>query len=116
MADILLVEDDPDICESVRAVLEDEGHTVRTASNGREALEALRISIPGLVLVDLLMPVMDGIQLIEAMRASTLWADVPIIVLSASSTVSPPADITVLRKPIGIDALVAAVDKRISAQ
>jgi CheY-like chemotaxis protein len=115
VADILLVEDDPDICESVRAVLEDEGHIVRTANNGHEALAALGQRIPALVLVDLLMPVMDGIELIEAMREKALWAAIPVIILSASSTVSPPADIPVLRKPIGIDALVAAVAKHLGA-
>ncbi len=107
---ILVVDDDDGIRESLTVLLEDEGYGVRTASDGREALDVLAGgALPALALVDLRMPVMDGVELIEAMLRDPRYAAVPVIAFSAASTVAPPAGIPVLQKPIGIDGLLAAV-------
>jgi CheY-like chemotaxis protein len=107
---ILIVDDDDGIRESLTVLLQDEGYGVRTASDGREALDLLAVeALPALALVDLRMPVMDGVELIEAMLRDPRYAAVPVIAFSAASTVSPPAGIPVLQKPIGIEGLLAAI-------
>jgi len=82
-ARILLVDDDPDILESTQYLVEAEGYEVETARNGREALEKLTARKPDVILLDLMMPVMDGWQFVEELRKSPS-ASVPVIVLSAS--------------------------------
>ena len=83
--DILIVEDDVDASEIVRRLLELDGWSVKTASNGREALEVLRKHSPALIVVDLVMPVMDGFSLVEQLQASPELRDIPTLVVSAIS-------------------------------
>ena len=83
--DILIVEDDTDASEIVRRLLELDGWSVKTASNGREALEILRKDSPALIVVDLVMPVMDGFSLMEQLQASPELRDIPTLVVSAIS-------------------------------
>jgi CheY-like chemotaxis protein len=107
---ILVVDDDDGIRESLTVLLEDEGYRVRTAADGREALAMLDGgALPGLALIDLRMPVMDGVELIEAMLRDPRYAAVPVVAFSAASTVAPPTGIPVLQKPIGVEGLLAAV-------
>ena len=109
-AGILVVDDDDDIRDSLAWLLEDEGYRVDVAANGREALVLLaRIPRPCVALVDLRMPVMDGVELIERLRADPRYAALPIIVFSAASTVAPPAGVALLKKPIPTVELLAAL-------
>jgi CheY-like chemotaxis protein len=79
---ILIVEDEQDLAELAAMLLEAEGHEVRTAANGAEALELVEQQMPALILLDLKMPVMDGGQFVRALRAR--YDDVPpIVVVSA---------------------------------
>src|SRR5262245_60919098 len=72
---ILVVDDDPDIRDSLALLLDDAGYRVHTAGDGLQALALLeQIPRPALALVDLRMPVMDGVALIEAMRSDARWA------------------------------------------
>ncbi len=84
--------------------LEEEGCRVSTAQHGADALEKLEkladAERPSLMFVDLLMPVMDGVELIQRLRASPDYATIPVVVVSASSTVDPPAGTPILRKPV----------------
>jgi CheY-like chemotaxis protein len=82
-ARILLVDDDPDILESTQYLVEAEGYEVDTARNGREALDRLAQRRPDVILLDLMMPVMDGWQFVDELRKGAC-ASVPVIVLSAS--------------------------------
>jgi CheY-like chemotaxis protein len=111
-AHVLVVDDDRDIRESFRDLLEAEGYAVSTAANGREALDFLAAhERPGLMLVDLLMPVMDGVELIETLRGDPRsLSSVPVLVVSASSTVAPPPGTPALRKPVQLDELLARVE------
>lgn len=77
---ILVVDDEPDIVKLVRAYLEKAGFVVVTASNGPEALAVLRHEHPNLVILDLNLPGMDGLDVCRAMRRAS---DVPIIMLTA---------------------------------
>lgn len=111
---ILVVEDDADIRESVCDLLDEEGYSVVVARHGQDALNVLdRISpLPSLLLVDLLMPVMDGIEFLQRLQQDPRLAPIPVLVFSASSTVQPPPGIPVLRKPLSLDALLDAVKER----
>lgn len=80
---ILLVEDDAPTREMIQRVLEKESFTVRTAENGRLALDSIAQQIPALVLLDLMMPEMDGFEFLRELRTKEEWREVPVIVLTA---------------------------------
>ena len=83
MAIVLVVEDEYGIAKLLEDVLEDEGHRVLSATNGRQALERVAAERPDLVLTDYMMPVMDGAALIKALKADATLADIPIVVMSS---------------------------------
>jgi len=85
MPTILIVDDEPIIRQLFKTVLEHQGHTILTASNGREALEILREQVPDLVLLDLMMPQMDGISFLRHIRRHDDWAAIPVVIMSAVS-------------------------------
>ena len=107
---VLVVDDDPDILDALSEILEVEGYAVQRARNGREALERLEQGLPDLVLLDLMMPVMDGW---EFARSLSPHARPPIIVLSADRNVSSRAReigaLEWLAKPFELSELLAAV-------
>jgi signal transduction histidine kinase/CheY-like chemotaxis protein len=80
---ILLVEDDAMQRERVRGWLEGQKWAMREAANGREALARLREEKPDLILLDLMMPEMDGFQLVAALRQEPNWREIPVIVITA---------------------------------
>lgn len=82
MASILLADDDVDGCDVVARYLRQHGHRVTCAPNGREALGLLLTSQPDLLLLDLRMPEMDGIALLEVVRSYLRWHTLPVIVLT----------------------------------
>lgn len=88
---ILVVDDDPDILEALSEILEAEGYALRRARNGQEALERLVEPLPNLILLDLMMPVMDGWEFARRMRERPDANGVPIIVLSADRNVGGKA-------------------------
>ncbi|HVY47816.1 MAG TPA: response regulator [Minicystis sp.] len=110
-APVLVVDDDPAVCELVRAVLEDAGFDVYAAANGREALDVLqtRSPLPGLILLDLAMPVMTGEEMLRALRAVHALATIPVAVVTGSDAAKPPDATSLLRKPIDVDALLRVV-------
>jgi two-component system KDP operon response regulator KdpE len=77
---ILMVDDDPHVLRSLRAALESHGYRVRSAPNGAMALEACAAERPDVVLLDLALPGMDGIEVCRRLRN---WSRVPILVVSA---------------------------------
>jgi DNA-binding response OmpR family regulator len=108
---ILIVDDDADIAESVRDFLECEGYSVEVAANGRDAIALLeRIDEPpSLILVDLVMPIMDGSELLAELARRPSMSSIPVVVMSAASTVAPPPGIAMIQKPFGIRALYDVV-------
>jgi len=80
---VLLVEDDPAIREMMTHALEKTDWRVMEAANGREALLQLEQQKPRLILLDLMMPVMDGFDFLLELRAHEKWQDIPVIVLTA---------------------------------
>lgn len=80
---VLVVEDDPAVRKSFRIGLEREGWTVVEAENGREGLERMAEQTPSLILLDLMMPVMDGAEFIAALRNVDAWRNIPVVVVTA---------------------------------
>ena len=80
---VLVVDDDPVVRELLRRQLEAEGYRVSEAADGRAALARLREGVPSVILLDLMMPEMDGFELMEAMRREVGWASIPVVVLTA---------------------------------
>ena len=83
METILIVEDNPRMQETLSTVLRLKGFQTLTAYNGVEALEVLRLRTPDLMLLDLMMPVMGGLELLKVLRDSPQWRGLPVVVLSA---------------------------------
>ncbi len=88
--DILVVEDSPTQREQIRHLLEDHGFSVRTACDGKEALENMRKHQPALVISDIMMPEMDGYALCGEMKSDASLKDIPVILLTSLSS---PEDI-----------------------
>ena len=82
---LLLVEDDPDIQLVARAALTRAGFTVTTASNGAAAIEAIRRAVPDVILLDWMMPEMDGTEVCRRLKADPATARIPVIFLTARS-------------------------------
>jgi two-component system, NtrC family, nitrogen regulation response regulator NtrX len=80
---VLIVEDDPDILSSLAEVIREEGFDVETAANGYQALARLESNPPGLIFLDLMMPLMDGWKFMELARQRFPSLAVPIVLLSA---------------------------------
>ncbi len=83
MGHILIVDDDKDIQEILQFNIEKEGYTVDLASNGLEALEKMKVRTPDLVLLDVMMPMMDGIETCQAIKENAHYKDVIICFLTA---------------------------------
>ena len=81
--DVLIVEDEPYLCDLVADVLESDGHSTRKAANGLEALRLVQERPPELILLDLMMPVMDGWEFMAELRANEKWREIPVIIITA---------------------------------
>jgi len=80
---VLVVEDDEDQRQLLRTILGARGWSVREAANGRLALDAIRAELPDLILLDLMMPEMDGFELVAALQANAAWRAIPVVVVTA---------------------------------
>jgi CheY-like chemotaxis protein len=87
MARILVVEDQPENLELMAYLLRHFGHEVVTAADGRQGLEAARRELPDLMLIDIQMPVMDGLELLAAVRDDPRLAGVPAVGVTALAMV-----------------------------
>lgn len=110
---ILAVEDDAETAESVRSILEEDGHEVRIASDGRKALAELAGWRPDLIVLDLLMPALSGHALLRYLRQLPEYRQVPVLVMSGALASLQPLDgvSAVLRKPFDVGDLVALVTR-----
>src|SRR5690348_1973360 len=112
---ILVVDDEENIRHTLRGVLADEGYEVLEAPDGRRALELLAHTEPRLAIVDVWMPEVDGIELVERMRSEA--PGVPIIVISGHGTIETAVRVIrlgafdFLEKPFPLDALLHVVGR-----
>lgn len=115
MPRLLLIDDMASIRALLKVYLMEFGFTFAEAVNGREGLAAARASQPDLIIVDLQMPVMDGVEFLHALRQLPALASIPVIVLSADEkemqrlSSDPVPHTFVTRKPIEPSALKGVV-------
>jgi two-component system response regulator VicR len=79
----MVVDDEPDLLEVVRLILESDGYQVVTAGSGQEALDKMEKEKPDLVLLDIIMPKMDGWEVFSRIKADPKTTDIPVIMLTA---------------------------------
>jgi CheY-like chemotaxis protein len=113
---ILVVDDEYSITEVLEAALIDAGHEVISAMNGRQALERLQQRRPDLILLDLMMPIMDGAAMLDAMRKDPAGSDIPVVIMSSLPEAAIPGAVKApyrafLRKPFKLRALIDAVNR-----
>ena len=114
---VLIVEDDEGVCESLSAVLREEGYEVELAADGAEGLRRLqRLPLPTLILLDLMMPKVDGIGFRRAQLADPSLRDIPVILISARPDIAWQAEQLgaedYLRKPMSFEELLHVVQNR----
>jgi CheY-like chemotaxis protein len=117
---VLLVEDEPDTRDSLKALIESEGYVVATAIDGREAIEFMSDAPPpGLVVLDLLLPAMTGWEFLVEMRKVERLSQIPVIVISGvDDELMPhaPAISERIRKPIDFDRFFMLLEKYLPAR
>lgn len=109
---VLLVEDDLDIRDILQDVLEREGYDVVPASNGKQAIDFLTMNQPAradAVILDLMMPLVSGWEVLKHMRADPILAGIPVIVLSAVTSDKPNGAHKFISKPFTLDMIFAAL-------
>ena len=121
-ATILVVDDDPNSLDIVRTYLESRGHTVATASDGKEALAKLEEVHPAVMLLDVMMPGMDGWEVARVVKNHPGFRDVRVIMLTARSDFTDKhqglragADDYIV-KPIRLDDLGQRVERNLKAR
>jgi CheY-like chemotaxis protein len=115
---ILIVDDEFSIAETVSEVLSWWGYQVIAAANGEQGLERARAHRPALVLLDYMMPVLDGLQTLNRLRADPGLADLPVIMMTAAPNGLPTAKRQwdeLLLKPFDSDQLMRAIQRLIGA-
>lgn len=114
---VLIVDDDPNIRRLLIAVLQRHQYETLSASNGLEALAEMRASKPDLVIIDLVMPLMSGWDVLRERAGDPSLLRIPILVISASNIQNTSADILadhvcrVIAKPFDLDNVLATVER-----
>jgi DNA-binding response OmpR family regulator len=111
---ILIVEDDSDFQDIYQLYLKGESFQVLTSMNGKEAMAVLEKETPDLIILDLIMPVMDGEEFYLWLRSQEKWRHIPVIVASVNEKTPPRmADLGgiagSLKKPFEIDVLIGMI-------
>lgn len=114
---ILLVEDEQDLQRLASIILRAAGYEVILASNGAEGIEALRLNPPQLIISDVMMPIMDGIEMLRLVKSNEYWKTIPVILISA---VCPDNSVPVmwdcfLQKPVSISSIKQTVNSLIGS-
>ena len=111
---LLLVDDDEDLRASLAEALEEAGYLVIQAGNGQDALELLERERPSLVLLDLLMPVLNGWQFCQSKNENAVTASIPVIAMSAAVSKDPQSPYFIdvddfIAKPVELDELLTKI-------
>ncbi len=109
---VLVVDDEFDLSSTLAALLEGEGYHTATCSDGRAALDLLAASRPDLVLMDVMLPVMSGLEVLRTMKQTPGLDGVPVVLMSAVAPAVRREDYgwrAFLRKPFSFDTLVRTV-------
>lgn len=120
MKTILVVDDEKVILDSVSDILEDEGFKIKQAKDGKSSLEIMNDSLPDLVLLDIWMPGMDGLEVLEKIKES--WTYLPVVIMSGHGTIETAVKATRLgafdfiEKPLSYDSLILTLKNALSFQ
>ena len=109
MARILVVDDEPYERFLVGRALKKQGHAVTVAGNGAAGLKVAQEQVPDLVVTDIMMPVMDGVEFIRRLRGDPATAGIPILAASGDTHLAGAAD-AILNKPYGDQDLIMIVN------
>jgi two-component system alkaline phosphatase synthesis response regulator PhoP len=117
---ILVVDDEVDLVETIRLPLETEGYTVRVSYNGEDALNQARKGNPNLIILDIMLPKLDGYKVCRLLKFDERYKHIPILMLTAKTQekdkilgMGTGAD-EYITKPFDIDELVEKVKKYLS--
>lgn len=120
---VLIVDDEFAIAETLKDLLEDEGFRVLLASNGQEALKVIAAGGLDVVITDVMMPVMNGIELVQALRANEATRSLPVIMMSSATraaalqgSIANDAISAFLRKPFDLNSLMVTVEQLVDAK
>ncbi len=119
MTTILIVDDEFDIVDVLGSLLQAEGYEVITAANGREGLVRLRETRVDLVLLDCMMPVVDGPEMLRLMREDDRLTSVPVVMMSAAEVrqeVRLLGCSAFLKKPFDLNTLFATISQLVGAE
>ncbi|MCD1295737.1 response regulator [Methanocella sp. CWC-04] len=112
---VLIIDDEKSICELVELALSGKGYEVKTAFRGEKGVDLVKEFSPDLILLDMLMPDIDGTEAARLIKKMEKGKDIPIILMSGRGTLESELDKTLftamLNKPFSIADLVRAVDK-----
>ncbi len=115
---ILIVDDEESICQSLKAILSDEGHNVLVAASGEEALKIMEEDMPQLILLDIWLPGIDGLETLEKIKA--LYPNVIVIMMSGHGTIETAVKATKLgafdfiEKPLSLDKVIIMVNNALN--
>jgi two-component system response regulator VicR len=115
---VMVVDDEPEITEVVASALEDDGFNVEKASDGRRALELVERHPPDAMVLDLNLPKVDGLQVVQRCRANPATRDVPIIIVSGSRDALQEIDLQSLvfvEKPFDLEVLLVLIEDAVSS-
>lgn len=113
MKTILIVDDEFEVAQSIESILEDEGYQVLTAGDGLEAMEVLKDKIPHLIISDVMMPLCNGLQLLEKIRGDERYKEIPVVFMSAVHHEKFSLVQGYLKKPFNLDTLLLTVENLI---
>jgi CheY-like chemotaxis protein len=112
---VLIVDDDETILSLIEYLLTDMGYRVHLAADGREALKRVTDERPDLILLDLMMPVLNGWEVMRRLREDSATEDIPVIVVSADHSVATKARELgaqdYIAKPFDVEEIIAKVDR-----
>ena len=112
---ILIVDHDEDMVKSLSGMLSDEGFKVFSTTDGREALTLIRTVAPAVIMLDIWLPGMDGVETLQALRA--MHADVEVIVMSGHGNIATAVQMTklgafdYLEKPLALSGVLAVIER-----
>lgn len=114
MSRILIIEDEEVLADSLQDILSSEGHQVSTARNGLDALDVIAREKPDLALLDLMLPLVDGLTVLRSLRHDSPSTAVVVVTSCSREALKGLPVQGFLRKPFSLDALLGAVKKVLS--
>lgn len=120
LADLLIVEDDDALRRMLEQFLVFEGFRVLTAVHGAEALQTLNRTTPSLVVLDLALPWVNGLEVLATMRSDPRLRDVPVLVITGTMTTARDLHafqpVTLLKKPVNLEGIAPAIQQLLSGR